>query len=127
MLKTASFLPALARRAEVAKLLYAGPAFVGNLSSRLAGAGGGGRTHMTSEGRGILSPVRLPVPPLQPRGNYLSITTPLLPDIVNSLASNPSFRSPGFRLDIDPKPSTAPPICTIAEHGILPLQDLRPE
>jgi integrase len=29
------------------------------------GAGGGGRTHMTSEGRGILSPVRLPVPPLQ--------------------------------------------------------------
>src|SRR6185437_4671385 len=33
-----------------------------------SGAGGGGRTHMTSEGRGILSPVRLPVPPLQ-RGN----------------------------------------------------------
>ena len=32
----------------------------------LFGAGGGGRTHMTSEGRGILSPVRLPVPPLQP-------------------------------------------------------------
>src|SRR5579872_3791254 len=31
----------------------------------LNGAGGGGRTHMTSEGRGILSPVRLPVPPLQ--------------------------------------------------------------
>ena len=30
-----------------------------------AGAGGGGRTLMTSEGRGILSPVRLPVPPLQ--------------------------------------------------------------
>ena len=29
------------------------------------GAGGGGRTHMPSEGRGILSPVRLPVPPLQ--------------------------------------------------------------
>ena len=29
------------------------------------GAGGGGRTLMTSEGRGILSPVRLPVPPLQ--------------------------------------------------------------
>ena len=34
-------------------------------SSRYAGAGGGGRTHMPSEGRGILSPVRLPVPPLQ--------------------------------------------------------------
>ena len=33
---------------------------------QLPGAGGGGRTHMTSEGRGILSPVRLPVPPLQP-------------------------------------------------------------
>jgi hypothetical protein len=31
------------------------------------GAGGGGRTLMPSEGRGILSPVRLPVPPLQPR------------------------------------------------------------
>ena len=30
------------------------------------GAGGGGRTHMPSEGRGILSPVRLPVPPLRP-------------------------------------------------------------
>ena len=29
------------------------------------GAGGGGRTHMLSEERGILSPVRLPVPPLQ--------------------------------------------------------------
>ncbi len=29
------------------------------------GAGGGGRTLMPSEGRGILSPVRLPVPPLQ--------------------------------------------------------------
>ena len=29
------------------------------------GAGGGGRTHMFSEERGILSPVRLPVPPLQ--------------------------------------------------------------
>jgi hypothetical protein len=29
------------------------------------GAGGGGRTHMISEDRGILSPVRLPVPPLQ--------------------------------------------------------------
>jgi hypothetical protein len=36
------------------------------LSVRFHGAGGGGRTHMTSEGRGILSPVRLPVPPLQP-------------------------------------------------------------
>src|SRR5579883_1481070 len=33
----------------------------------MTGAGGGGRTHMTSEGRGILSPVRLPVPPLQRR------------------------------------------------------------
>ena len=31
----------------------------------IIGAGGGGRTLMTSEGRGILSPVRLPVPPLQ--------------------------------------------------------------
>src|SRR3954451_13258545 len=30
-----------------------------------SGAGGGGRTHMRSESRGILSPVRLPVPPLQ--------------------------------------------------------------
>jgi hypothetical protein len=37
-----------------------------------AGAGGGGRTHMFSEERGILSPVRLPVPPLQPEGE----TTP---------------------------------------------------
>ncbi len=35
------------------------------LLQEIAGAGGGGRTLMTSEGRGILSPVRLPVPPLQ--------------------------------------------------------------
>src|SRR5262245_28557893 len=32
------------------------------------GAGGGGRTHTPSEGRWILSPVRLPVPPLRPGG-----------------------------------------------------------
>src|SRR5258708_24278182 len=36
----------------------------------ILGAGGGGRTLMTSEGRGILSPVRLPVPPLQRGGKF---------------------------------------------------------
>ena len=43
------------------------PAFPSNLSKidGLPGAGGGGRTLMLSEERGILSPVRLPVPPLQ--------------------------------------------------------------
>lgn len=35
------------------------------VNSNYCGAGGGGRTLMPSEGRGILSPVRLPVPPLQ--------------------------------------------------------------
>ncbi len=38
------------------------------------GAGGGGRTHMLSEERGILSPVRLPIPPLQPNCVLTSIT-----------------------------------------------------
>ena len=38
------------------------------------GAGGGGRTHMPSEGRGILSPVRLPVPPLQQVYDSLEFT-----------------------------------------------------
>jgi hypothetical protein len=33
----------------------------------LGGAGGGGRTLMRIESRGILSPVRLPIPPLQQR------------------------------------------------------------
>jgi hypothetical protein len=37
------------------------------------GAGGGGRTLMPSEGRGILSPVRLPVPPLQQVFGSLSL------------------------------------------------------
>src|SRR6516225_4984142 len=39
------------------------------------GAGGGGRTHMPSEGRGILSPVRLPVPPLQQVVGSFEVTT----------------------------------------------------
>ena len=40
----------------------------------IAGAGGGGRTLMASEGRGILSPVRLPVPPLQQVLSSLELT-----------------------------------------------------
>src|SRR6516225_2019133 len=39
------------------------------------GAGGGGRTLMPSEGRGILSPVRLPVPPLQQVVGSFEVTT----------------------------------------------------
>ena len=42
------------------------------------GAGGGGRTHMPSEGRGILSPVRLPVPPLRQRVGSFEFTLKLL-------------------------------------------------
>ena len=41
----------------------------------IIGAGGGGRTLMTSEGRGILSPVRLPVPPLQQLFDYFEFIT----------------------------------------------------
>ena len=40
----------------------------------LYGAGGEGRTLMPSEGRGILSPVRLPVPPLQPGMRSAALT-----------------------------------------------------
>ena len=51
--------------------------------SNQIGAGGGGRTHMLSEERGILSPVRLPVPPLQRefrRENFSNSTQPLSSD-----------------------------------------------
>ena len=40
-------------------------------------AGGGGRTHMLSEERGILSPVRLPVPPLQQVSDSFEFTPDL--------------------------------------------------
>src|SRR5690349_24539551 len=43
-------------------------------SPEISGAGGGGRTHMPSEGRGILSPVRLPVPPLQQEGGPVNLS-----------------------------------------------------
>src|ERR1019366_2768854 len=42
------------------------------------GAGGGGRTLIPSEGCGILSPVRLPVPPLRQRYDSFEFTLKLL-------------------------------------------------
>ena len=49
------------------------PSWPGAVISMIyVGAGGGGRTHMPSEGRGILSPVRLPVPPLQRRASMIA-------------------------------------------------------
>ena len=54
----------LVRKAEYGIVLYKQLENSGS-SPRCHGAGGGGRTHMLSEERGILSPVRLPVPPLQ--------------------------------------------------------------
>src|SRR5690242_16847691 len=52
-----------------------GPTYGQWVAKRLGiGAGGGGRTHMPSEGRGILSPVRLPVPPLQQEGGPVNLS-----------------------------------------------------
>ncbi len=53
------------------------------------GAGGGGRTHMLSEERGILSPVRLPIPPLQRRciSEYSRLPIPHLPECLRCTVS----------------------------------------
>ena len=59
------------------------------------GAGGGGRTLMPSEGRGILSPVRLPVPPLQQGFDSFEFTT---------FPARRSGSSPGR-----PEPRSSPP------------------
>ncbi len=53
------------------------------------GAGGGGRTHMLSEERGILSPVRLPIPPLQRQciSEYSRLPIPHLPECLRCTVS----------------------------------------
>src|SRR5436853_6595968 len=53
----------------------------------MTGAGGGGRTHMHSEVRGILSPVRLPVPPLQQVGKILEKTSLILHNVLSGESS----------------------------------------
>src|SRR5215813_8783472 len=59
------------------------------------GAGGGGRTHMTSEGRGILSPVRLPVPPLRQLAGSFEFTPTSLELYCNASWTCPSQRRYG--------------------------------
>ena len=81
------------------------------------GAGGGGRTHTRFEPHGILSPARLPVPPLR---HFLQPT-----EDTGLLVPTTGSRTACWHFSPPPPPAPIPRLRDIDDSTLRPLEDIR--